>query len=286
MSNIIRNALQTPDGTVIESRSVHDYQTHIDANGKEYMVDGGLDYIRRSANGDEIDLTVTIDDPHEVVREALTWGTYGPNGDQPLKYVKLCDMEADHIRACLKNVQGMYPQFRAAMENELKHRSGTLLDMFSELGESMAEARKEYEGKLELWWQGLSQQEREDAFYAVIKRMHGAEVKDRGSYRYALYDVFDFDESMYGRGMDCGYMDLHNIIYDGIDYGKMKRVDRIEVIDHRQTGAGRELVKYLNKGDQIEFDLQDDDRTLKIFIGGNKENDNDFAWPACDVAGP
>jgi len=266
MSNIIRNALQTPDGTIIESRSVHDYQTHVDANGCEYMVDGGLSYIRRSANGDEIDLTVTLDDPHDIVREALTWGTYGPNGDEPLTYVKLCDMETDHIKACIKNVPGMYPQFRTAMENELKHRGQTLMDMFSELGESMAQARKQYEGELELWWQGLSQEEREDAFYAVVKRMYKAEVKERGSYRYALYDVFGFDESMYGRGMDCGYMDLHNIICDGIDYDKMKRVNRIEVIDHSESKEGRELVKHLNKGEHIEYSLQDDDQTLKIFI--------------------
>lgn len=273
MSNIIRNALQTPDGTIIESRSVHDYQTHIDANGKEYMVDGGLNYIRRSVNGDEIDLTVTLDDPHEVVREALTWGTRGPNGDQPVSYVKLADMDNNHIQSCLKNVPSMYPQFRTAMENELKYRGQTLLDMFNEISELHQEARNEYEGKLELWWQGLSQEEREDAFYAVTKRMYQAEMKDRGSYRYALYDVFGFDEGMYSRGMDCGYMDLHNTIYDGIDHDKMKRVNRIEVIDHRKTGAGRELVKYLNKGDHIVYDLQDGDQTLKIFIN-NKDGES------------
>ena len=286
MSNIVRNALQTPDGTVIESRHRHDYVTHVDANGHEYMVDGGLDYIRRSSNGDEIDLTVTLDDPHEVVREALTWGTYGPNGDQPLSYIKLCDMETDHIRACLKNTPNMYPQFRIAMENELKHRGQTLLDMFSELGETMAEARKEYELKVDLWWQTLSEQEREDAFYAVIKRMYGAEVKDRGSYRYALYDVFDFDESMYSRGMDCGYMDLHNTIYDGIDHGKMKRVNRIEVIDHSEGGEGRELVKHLKDGERVEYSLQDDDQTLKIFITSDKSEPFSVDWPACDVTGP
>jgi len=266
MSNIIRNALQTPDGTIIESRHRHDYQTHTDANGREYMVDGGLDYVRRSAHGDETDLTVTLDDPHVVVREALTWGTRGPNSDQPLTYVKLSDMESDHIQACLKNVPGMYPQFRTAMENELKHRGDTLLDMFSELGESIAEARNQYEGELELWWQTLTQQEREDAFYAVIKRMHKAEVEDRGTYRYALYRVFGFDESMYGQGMYCGYMDLHNTIYDGIDLGKMRRANRIEVIDHTTDGEGRALVKDLKEGERIEYSLQDDDQTLKIFI--------------------
>ncbi len=58
--NLIYNALRTPDGTVLTSRHRHDYVTHIDKNGKEYMIDGGLDYVRSSANGDEEYLTVTI----------------------------------------------------------------------------------------------------------------------------------------------------------------------------------------------------------------------------------
>jgi len=132
MSNILHNALRTPDGTVIESRYRHDYVTYIDANGKEYMIDGGLDYVRSSAHGDEEYLTVTLDDPHSIVRDIVTWGTRGPNGDQPLTYVKLADMTTDHIEACLETQDTMYPQIRTAMENELSHR---LLDEVSEFGE-------------------------------------------------------------------------------------------------------------------------------------------------------
>jgi len=39
--NLIANALRTPDGTVLESKSRHDYKEYIDANGKTYMIDGG-----------------------------------------------------------------------------------------------------------------------------------------------------------------------------------------------------------------------------------------------------
>jgi len=126
MRTLIRNAIQTPDGMVLESRHVHDYIEYVDStNGKTYIVDGGLDYARRSANGDEIDLNVYSDEPHEVIREALTWGTYGKNGDQPLTYVKLKDMSSEHIRACLEECFYMGEIVREAMLNELRFRNKT-----------------------------------------------------------------------------------------------------------------------------------------------------------------
>ena len=123
MSNVIYSAMRTPDGTVIESRHRHDYVTHKDANGKTYMLDGGLDYVRASMNGDEEFITVALEDGHDKVREYLTWGTRGPNGDQPLRHVKLKDMDTDHIEACLETQFHMYPSIRTAMENELEYRS-------------------------------------------------------------------------------------------------------------------------------------------------------------------
>ena len=119
---IIRSEMRTPDGTMLESHFVHDYVTHIDKNGHEYMLDGGLSYRRSSCWGDEEFLTVTTDDPHEVIREAVTWGTYGINGDQPLTHIKLMDMDTDHIQACIDTVHTMYPQFRDAMIAEIAYR--------------------------------------------------------------------------------------------------------------------------------------------------------------------
>ena len=43
-------------------------------------------------------------------------------------------------------------------------------------------------------------------------------------------------------------------------------VNRIEVIDHTKDGEGREYVKWVKKKFNVEFSLQDDDRTLKIFL--------------------
>ena len=137
-----------------------------------------------------------------------------------------------------------------------------LLEGLDELREAQQKAHAEYEAKNEEWWNGLTEEEREDAFYAVTKRMYKAEVEDRGTYRWALYDVFGFDPGMYGRGMDCGYMSLHNIIYDGLELEAMKSVTRFEVIDD----TGRAYTKYLKDDERVKFGLQDDDRTLKVFV--------------------
>lgn len=121
-AKLIRNSLKTPDGTVLTSYSRHDYQTHKDAlTGKIYMVDGGLSYERRSFNGDEVDLSLYDDQPHDVQRAVLRWGSYGKNGDEPLKRIAIRDMETEHIQAVLN---GCNPAdvFKNCMEEELKQR--------------------------------------------------------------------------------------------------------------------------------------------------------------------
>jgi hypothetical protein len=136
------------------------------------------------------------------------------------------------------------------------------LDALAELSQEMEKARKIYEHDNDTWWNGLTEEEREDAFYAVVKRIHKAELQDRGTYRWALYDVFGFDPGMYMRGMDCGYMALHNAIGDGEDYQAMRGVNRLEVIDD----TGRAYTKYLKDDEAVRYSLQDDNRTLKVFV--------------------
>ena len=127
MPNLIYNAIQTPDGTVIESTHRHHFVTYIDENGKTYMVDGGLSYLRRSANGDEKDLSLYDDQPHYVQRRMLRWGTYGKDGDQPLKRVQVANMEREHIKAVLNECDPM-PVMRKCMERELVYRDEEGLD--------------------------------------------------------------------------------------------------------------------------------------------------------------
>ena len=124
MREILSNKMRTPDGTVLHSKHRHDYVTHTDANGKEYMLDGGWDYVRRSAHGDEKLLTVMSDDDHEVIRQVVTWGTYGKNGDETLVHVTIADMSSEHLQACLDTQQRtMRPGLLKVMQDELEYRN-------------------------------------------------------------------------------------------------------------------------------------------------------------------
>lgn len=119
---LVLNAIRTPDGTVLESRNRHDYREYTDANGKTYMIDGGLGYVRCSAHEDQEWVGCYLEDGHAKVREALAWGTFGKNGDEPYRQVKLSKMSNAHIQACLDTQPRMYKQFRTAMKNELAYR--------------------------------------------------------------------------------------------------------------------------------------------------------------------
>ena len=136
------------------------------------------------------------------------------------------------------------------------------LQELSDISQQFEKARLEREAENDAWWEGLTEEERENAFYAVCKRIYKGDLKDNGSYRYVLYDTFGFDHGMYVDGMNCGYMAIHNAIFDGEEYQKMRAINRFEVIDEN----GRSYTKYLKDGERVKYSLQDDDRTLKVFI--------------------
>ena len=123
MSILLVSAIITPDGTRLESRHRHDYQTHIDANGEEYMIDGGLDYVRRSVNKERaVDAFVHDDDTHEVIRESFKWGTYGKKGDQPLERKPLSLLHTEHIESILETQTHLKSHIVKVFEDELEYR--------------------------------------------------------------------------------------------------------------------------------------------------------------------
>lgn len=124
---ILRNAIQTPDGTVLESFHRHDYVSHTDANGGHYAVDGGKDYLRRSGNMDYKNLSVAVeeDEPynHQLVREALSWGAARKKmPGSYTEYIRLKDLDTDHIEAILETQDHIHPFYKKAMEAELEWR--------------------------------------------------------------------------------------------------------------------------------------------------------------------
>jgi hypothetical protein len=121
-AQLVYNGCRTPDGTLLVSTHRHDYVTHTDKNGEVYMRDGGQDYIRCSINVEKAEeLSLTLEDDHSKVRDVVTWGTYGIDGDQPLKYISVGEMETAHIIVVL-DLANIAPWRRQVLETELRNR--------------------------------------------------------------------------------------------------------------------------------------------------------------------
>lgn len=121
---LLLNRIRTPDGTILTSRGVHDYQEYTDKNGRIYMVDGGNSYLRRNIHAayphEELSLYST--DPFERIREEFKWGTRGKGGDQPLEWVKLKDLSTDHIKAIISTQYQIPEEMVEVFRKELKTR--------------------------------------------------------------------------------------------------------------------------------------------------------------------
>ena len=81
------------------------------------------------------------------------------------------------------------------------------------LRKAWSAAEKLQNAEDDAWWDSLDHDGKSKAFRQITKLMHKAEVLERGSYRYAIYDVFGLD---YGDGL-THYMQLHNLIGQGIE---------------------------------------------------------------------
>jgi len=74
------------------------------------------------------------------------------------------------------------------------------------------------------WWDSLTMDERAQAFRQICKLIYKADVKDKGSYRYAMYDIFNID---YGDGLKH-YMQIHNLISHAVDGEQAAFVERVD----------------------------------------------------------
>lgn len=112
---LLLSRIQTPDGTFICSRSLNDLGEHTDKNGKYYVIEGGLAYQRIFYDKkDYIDASIYTSDDFNIIRENIVWDTYGIDGNDELKHVKIKDLELDHIQNIL-----LLPSLSMVFENML-----------------------------------------------------------------------------------------------------------------------------------------------------------------------
>lgn len=101
-NHIILNRIQTPDGTILISYSVHDYKEHRDKVSNEiYMVDGGTRYLRRNINKVPYEeLTIYDDSPFELIRENYHRGSWDKEGNRI--WIPIFKMSNNHLENCIK----------------------------------------------------------------------------------------------------------------------------------------------------------------------------------------
>lgn len=91
---LIANRWVSPAGEILQSKHRYDFVTDSAGN----FIDGGLSYIRIGGSQEGwTDCCVYSDDTHELKRKYFMWGNRGRNGNEPLTWLALKDMETEHI---------------------------------------------------------------------------------------------------------------------------------------------------------------------------------------------
>ena len=99
--------------------------------------------------------------------------------------------------------------------------------MFSEeLHNSFQRWEVELEQDHDKFWNSLSKDDQLKAFCSVMRRLYKAEIQERGSYRYTLYDAFGFGHESYVQAQVSGFLAIHNAIWDGERLGQL--IDKLE----------------------------------------------------------
>ena len=58
-----------------------------------------------------------------------------------------------------------------------------------ELREAWSAAERQQNAEDDAWWDSLTMEGRAQSFRQITKLIHKADVEDKGSYRYAMYDI-------------------------------------------------------------------------------------------------
>ena len=125
---LIANIWQCPDGTILRTRYGWDYVQHTDAEGRTWILDGGLSPYFRMTPG-MLDLCVYSDDPIEKIREVFEWKSYGKNNEYAPEGVVLLlrELTTEHIQAILqtqRHIKGTYVEDVFKRELEYREQKG------------------------------------------------------------------------------------------------------------------------------------------------------------------
>jgi len=122
---MIANRIQTPDGTILWSRFGHDYVVYDDANGEQYMLDGGPDVLCWRSTVNKVpakSLQVFSDAPFEEIRQVMLRGTKDKNGN-PI-WIPLYKMNNLHLVGVLdyNENMGIHSKYDQFIEKEIEYR--------------------------------------------------------------------------------------------------------------------------------------------------------------------
>ena len=87
----------------------------------------------------------------------------------------------------------------------------------SEISERFQAAMKAEEEHQEQYWNSLTKEQQLMVFCAISRRIYDGEIKQGGTDRYVLYNVFGFGSEAYVPAQCAGYMEIHNAIFTGKD---------------------------------------------------------------------
>lgn len=81
-----------------------------------------------------------------------------------------------------------------------------------EVSRAWNEAMNRIELESEQYWNSLTKDQQLQVFCAVSRRIYKGEIEQQGSYRYVLYDIFEFGPEAYAPAQLAGYLSIHNAI--------------------------------------------------------------------------
>lgn len=119
--------------------------------------------------------------------------------------------------------------------------SDDLNKALSELSEMQDAEAKRTKQEADDFWNSLSEKDREKAFYAVVERLHRAEVLEERSFRGVIYGEFGFDTHMYVPAMEAGLMNLHNAIFHGNELLNMQNCKSLVVYREKSSHTWEDL---------------------------------------------